>query len=76
MDHLSTMLAILTPVAAGLIWIGSGVWRIARWTERHDSRVGHLESWKTTTETRIGALEADVTQLKVDTARLDAAKGN
>lgn len=76
MEHMSTTIAILTPVVGGLIWIGSGVWRIARWTERQDARMGHIEEWKTTTDTRIGSLEADVTQLKVDTARLDAAKGN
>lgn len=73
MDHVSTLVAILVPVAGGLVWIGSGVWRIARWTERHDSRVGHLETWRATTDTRIGAIEADVTALKVETARLDAA---
>lgn len=74
MDHMSTMLAILTPVVAGLVWIGSGVWRIAKWTERHDSRVGHLEDWQAKTDTRLGVIEADVTQLKVDQARLDAAQ--
>lgn len=73
MSDFGTMLAIIVPMAGALVWIGTGVWRIAKWTERHDSRVGYLETWKTTTDARIASMEADVTQLKVDTARLDAA---
>lgn len=72
MDHMTSALAVLTPVAAGLVWIGSGVWRIAKWTERHDSRVGHLETWKTTTDAKIAAIEADTTAIKVDVAALRA----
>lgn len=70
----ATLLAVLTPMAGGLLWIGTGVWRIAKWTERHDSRVGHLEDWQAKTDTRLGVIEADVTQLKVEQARLEAAQ--
>lgn len=72
MEHMGSTLAVLTPVAAGLVWIGSGVWRIAKWTERHDSRVGSLEVWKVATDTKLAALDADATALKVDMAALKA----
>lgn len=72
MDHLSSLLVILTPVAAGLVWIGNGVWKIAKWTERHDSRVQHLESWRTATDLKLAAIETDATALKVDVAALKA----
>lgn len=72
MDQLSSQIAILTPVAAGLVWIGSGVWRIAKWTERHDSRVQAIETWRTGTDKRLDVLEADVTMIKVDVAGIKA----
>lgn len=74
MEHPASMMAILVPMAGGIVWIGTGVWRIAKWTERQDARVGHLEDWQVKTDTRLGVIEADVTQLKVDQARLEAAQ--
>jgi len=75
MKQAGAILAILTPIVAGLIWIGSGVWRIARWTERQDLKMATIESWKDATTMRLGAIEADVTELKVNVARMTAGKG-
>lgn len=72
MEQMTSQLAILTPVAAGLVWIGTGVWRIAKWTERHDSRVQAIETWRVATDKRLDDLEADATTIKVDVAGIKA----
>lgn len=74
MKQATAILAILTPLVAGLIWIGSGVWRIARWTERQDLKMATIETWKDATNSRLNTIESDVTDLKVNVARLNAGK--
>lgn len=71
---LGVVMAIVVPIVGGLVWIGTGVYRIGKWTERQDLRTEHLEQWQNKTDTRLEAIEADVTSLRIEHARLDAAQ--
>lgn len=72
MSEMSSTVALIVPMAGALLWIGTGVWRIAKWTERQDMKMAAMETWQKSTDIRLQGIEADVTQLKIDTARLDA----
>lgn len=53
------------PVLAGivgasvavLIYLGTGVWRVAKWTVEHDSRVANLNDSVTRIDQRVATLE-------------------
>ena len=55
-----------------LTWIGMGVWKIARWTQKHDHRMDNVEDRMDRIEYRQEATEDKVNELQVFAAKLSA----
>jgi hypothetical protein len=70
-DDVIRQLPLLTVVGTGMVSISVGVWKIARWTTQHDSRVERLETWKEVTDTRLTVVESKTNDIQVALARLE-----
>ena len=48
---------IIGAATAVLLYLGTAMWKVAKWTVEHDSRVGNLSSTVDRIDTRVQALE-------------------
>ena len=66
--------AIVTATTAVLIYLGTAMWRVAKWTVEHDSRVAQLDSSVQRIDVRVQALEARTLTHDSAIVRLEARR--
>jgi hypothetical protein len=71
MEHIGVVWAVCVGVFGALAWIGAGVWKIAQWTQLHDSRAAEVDKWKIATDKRLDDVETAVSDLRIVTARIE-----
>jgi hypothetical protein len=59
---------------AVLVYLGAGVWKVAKWTSDHDSRVGALTDTVTRIDQRVQVLEQQTLTHNSAIIRLEARK--
>lgn len=63
------ILAALGTAVFGLLgWIGTGVWRVSKWTSEHDSRVARISDDASRMDTRVAGLETRMTKVEITQA--------